>query len=166
MTTVCSDPAGYPTVPGITATIAGGMLPQSLVLDHAVHCAIVGDSNGGFPPEAVGKYAVTGDNIAVFGQEAYAKLYLPVAHVDAGMSYPFYFTLDRASGCSDCKPAGQPGTLASYPPVSGPGTCTMTVDQVATGGGCLRARFTCTGLVGASSGESFDVTDGVVVCNH
>lgn len=49
----------------------------------------------------------------------------------------------------------------SYYPANDTGTCTLTVDE---GWPHVRARFSCSGLVAASSGAPFEVTDGVVVC--
>lgn len=159
--TTCSDLPGYPTTPGIYATIAGSDLQGSYALASGPLCGLFATPGEPF----TGDYIAFANDTSPPNQEFWLWS-SGVAAPATGTPYPLsaWFELLTPTVNPDSYPPGNFSQPYTYPPSGGPGTCTITYDEVSTTFNCARARFSCTGIVGSSSGQSFDVTNGFVVC--
>jgi hypothetical protein len=98
------------------------------------------------------------------GEGAWIFLDERTADLTAGATYPATFSFVGEGTASDAfNPT--PGAPAYRYPGTGPGTCSITLDSYRKAAGadytCVRARFTCTGLVGKDTGATFDL-DGKI----
>ncbi len=161
----CADVPGYPTVPGVYATITGSDLKGTYALAFGPLCGLAGASE---PAGIAGNYMVFANDQGQPMQEFW--LWTPgVAAPAVGTAYPMnaWFELLFPTVNPDTLPPNPNGSSPPYtypPSASGPGSCTITFDEVSQTANCARARFSCTGLVGSTSQQTFDVTNGTVVC--
>jgi hypothetical protein len=165
--TSCTNVPGYPTTQGIYATITGSDLQGTYALTGpGVYCnfGTNGPSSGDYTDYA------SGGPVKDYGL---FTLWTPgVSAPAAGTAYPMsaQLVVFTPNENPDSLTTGTPQAIYVYPPSGGPGSCTITYDEVTpptgfdAGTGCARARFSCTGLVGSASKKVFDVTNGYVVC--
>jgi hypothetical protein len=134
---------GYPAEPGIYLTITATAMKGTHAMTQDVVCALAQGS-----PEVTANKPASysmNDNVRV------ATFKVP----EAGATYSspsVQVSLTFMSVSND---------MGVYPGLGGLGSCTLIADQ---GWPALRARFSCTGLVGSGSKTPFEIVNGMVVC--
>jgi hypothetical protein len=161
----CDPFPGYPDMDTVDVTMTGGSFQGSWSLPQTI-CGVAGMS---FPPDEQGKYFVEGHRAGYFDatgafhpEEYWSAVASGAGSLMAGADVDVDVVIDNGSSDSFLPSSS---TLAEYP-LSPGGACTMHVDAVRPDGTCLRAKIACTGLVGASTGDMFTVTNGVLVCDQ
>ena len=161
----CDPFPGYPDMDTVNVTMTGGSFQGSWSLPQTI-CGVAGMS---FPPDEQGKYFLEGhrpgyfDATGAFHPEEYFNAFASqTGSLMAGADVDVDVVIDNGTSDSFLPNSS---TLAEYP-LSAPGVCTLHVDAVRSDGTCLRAKLSCTGLVGAATGDMFAVTNGVVVCTE
>lgn len=174
----CTGTPGYSDVPGIAFTASGGSFAGSHVFAERAPLFGVLRGGGGTQLDAwVGKHIAMARNAGGLVGDVYTPsksvmLGIDAAAIAKGGSYPLVLTMSEGGGQDGTalkQPYdGLPGSSwnARYPGDS-PGACTITVDAYGEGSAaapaCVRARFTCTGLVGVQSGAPIAVVGGTLV---
>ena len=158
----CNNLPGYPNIPGVYADIAGGDI-QGTWQYSATVSAGTADSSWGPPYE--GNWLAFGMGTSV--TEEFFLWIAGVAKPTVGTAYPLSanFVIGPNSPAMDSRDPNNPMHWYNYPPSGGPGTCTIKYDEliVGTNSECVRATFSCSGLVGSSTGQAITVTNGFVV---
>lgn len=174
----CAGTPGYSDVPGISFTASAGSFAGSHTFaERAPLFGVLGGNGGAHLAEWVGKHIAMARNAGGLVGDVYTPSKSVMLGIDAqaiakGGSYPLVFTMGEGGGQDGTalkQPYdGLPGSSwnARYPGDS-PGACTLTVDayvaaQAATPA-CVRARFSCTGLVTVQSGVPLAITGGTLV---
>jgi len=183
----CPTIAGYPAAPYMKLTFTGGSFTST---DSGVRDTSTMPAGPFSPSVSAGHYASTPPAQADYAGKFLVNASRPSQQVNgrfegpewsmallteetgteltAGTTYPIVIRYAGSGASPADAPFTTPFSLASdqqarYPGPGGTGSCTMTVDHSQGGAGkrtCMNARFSCTGLTGKVTGQTFDIVDG------